>query len=93
MQQMGQDRIQLQSPGGWTEDSASAMTRQTFQAIVMQALQLRPIYREVFILCDIKGYSTSEAAAILAISEAAVTRRLRRARGLMALQSSTSTDS
>jgi len=57
--------------------------RETFQALVMQALQLRRIYREVYILCDIKGYSAAEAAQLLSISEDAVGRRLRRARGQM----------
>jgi DNA-directed RNA polymerase specialized sigma24 family protein len=49
----------------------------------MQALQLRRIYREVFILCDLKGYSHAEAAAILGITEDFVARRLQRARGQM----------
>ncbi len=55
--------------------------QETFQAMVMQALQLRRVYREVYILCDIKGYTPAEAAHLLSISEDAVHRRLRRARG------------
>ena len=57
--------------------------RETFQAMVMQALQLRRVYREVYILCDIKGYTPAEAGHLLNISEDAVNRRLRRARGQM----------
>ena len=49
----------------------------------MQALQLRRSHREVFILCDIRGYSVSEAASILEISEETVVRRLARARDEM----------
>lgn len=56
---------------------------ETFQAMVMQALQLRRVYREVYILCDIKGYTLAEAAHLLNISEDAAHRRLRRARGQM----------
>jgi DNA-directed RNA polymerase specialized sigma24 family protein len=58
---------------------------ETFQALVMQALQLRRIYREVFILRDIRGYSTQETAEILGISEGSVVRRLARARVQMDL--------
>jgi hypothetical protein len=61
--------------------------RETFQALVMQALQLRRIYREVFILCDIKGYSQTETATILNINEDAVGKRLRRARSQMGQES------
>jgi DNA-directed RNA polymerase specialized sigma24 family protein len=46
----------------------------------MQALQMRRIYREAFILCDIKGYSHAEAAAIIGVDEHCVRRRLRSAR-------------
>jgi DNA-directed RNA polymerase specialized sigma24 family protein len=56
---------------------------ETFQALVMQALQLRRSHREVFILCDIRGYSAAEAASILGISEEMVVRRLARARSEM----------
>ena len=56
---------------------------ETFQALVMQALQLRRSHREVFILCDIRGYSVAEAASILEISEESIVRRLARARSEM----------
>jgi DNA-directed RNA polymerase specialized sigma24 family protein len=68
---------------GYNEGSLATTGRETFQALVMQALQLRRIYREVFILCDIKSYTVAETAAILGISEDSVTRRLRRARSQM----------
>ena len=58
---------------------------ENFQALVMQALQMRRTYREVFILCDIRGYSAGETAAILGIHEDSVARRLARARDLMGL--------
>lgn len=63
-----------------TEDSLTRTNHETFQALVMQALQLRRIYREVFILRDIKSYSAEETAAILGISADSVARRLARAR-------------
>ena len=63
-----------------TEDSRAKGKYETFQALVMQALQLRRAHREVFILCDIRGYSSAETASILSISEDSVLRRLARAR-------------
>jgi len=62
------------------EGSLTSAGHETFQSLVMQALQLRRIYREVFILCDIKGYNREETAAILDISVESVARRLARAR-------------
>ncbi len=70
---------------GSTENSVAKGKYETFQALVMQALQLRRTYREVFILCDIRGYTAAEAATILGISEDSVVRRLLRARGEMGL--------
>ena len=66
-------------------DGPTKIDRDTFQALVLQALQLRRVHREVFILCEIKGYSIAETAGILGISEEAVTRRLRQAKGQMRL--------
>jgi DNA-directed RNA polymerase specialized sigma24 family protein len=83
MSEVNQHRFALPPTGTWASGLAAAVDSQSFQSAVMRALQLRPIYREVFILCEIKGYSIPEAAAILCISEAVVTRRLRRARGEM----------
>ena len=68
-----------------TRDSVARGRYDSFQALVMQALQLRRIYREVFILCDIRGYSASETAEILGTSEELVGRRLARARNEMGL--------
>jgi DNA-directed RNA polymerase specialized sigma24 family protein len=58
---------------------------ENFQALVMKALQLRRAFREVFILCDIRGYSAGETATILGISEDSVMRRLEKARDEMGL--------
>jgi DNA-directed RNA polymerase specialized sigma24 family protein len=68
-----------------TKGSSAKGRYQTFQALVMQALQLRRIYREVFILCDIRGYSVTETATILGLGEDSVLRRLARARHEMGL--------
>ncbi|HEY6182543.1 MAG TPA: sigma factor-like helix-turn-helix DNA-binding protein [Terriglobales bacterium] len=66
-----------------TEGPLAKGKYETFQALVMQALQLRRAHREVFILCDIRGYSAAETASILDISEESVVRRLARARSEM----------
>ena len=66
-------------------DSFAKDKYESFQALVMRALQLRRIYREVFILCDIRGYSAAETATILGISEDSALRRLARARNEMGL--------
>ncbi len=54
--------------------------RDALERIVMQAFGLPPVFRKVFLLCDIQGFTAAEAAAILGISPAAVTKRLDRAR-------------
>ncbi|MCC7105111.1 MAG: sigma-70 family RNA polymerase sigma factor [Chloroflexi bacterium] len=45
--------------------------------------RLPPTYREVIVLRDIDGLSTSEAALILELNEATLKTRLQRARGLL----------
>jgi DNA-directed RNA polymerase specialized sigma24 family protein len=77
----------LNKPAATTEthDSIAKARYNSFQALVMQALQLRRIYREAFILCEIRGYSASETASILGITEDSVLRRLARARSEMGL--------
>jgi len=51
-----------------------------FQRIVLHAFGLRPVYRDVLLLCDIQGFTIDEAAAILDIDPSAVSARLDRAR-------------
>ncbi len=46
----------------------------------MQAFRLPSVFRRLFLLCDIQGFTVAEAAVILGISLAAVTKRLDRAR-------------
>jgi len=50
------------------------------ERIVMHAFSLAPALRRAFLLCDIQGFTTAEAAGILGISALAVTIRLERAR-------------
>ena len=50
------------------------------ERIVMQAFSLRPVFRRVFLLCDIQGLTVSQAADVLGISPDAVMARLDRAR-------------
>jgi DNA-directed RNA polymerase specialized sigma24 family protein len=61
-------------------------TDDAFERVVMHAFNLLPIFRKVFLLCDIQGFSVAEAADILGISPAAVSRRLDRARSEMSLR-------
>jgi hypothetical protein len=51
-----------------------------FRRIVGHALGLLPVFRKVFILCAIRGFTIEEAAAVLRTSPAAVALRLARAR-------------
>ncbi len=51
-----------------------------FQGIVMRAFGLRPAFREVFLLCDVQGFTIAETAYLLSISPAVVIKRLHRAR-------------
>ena len=46
----------------------------------MLAFSLRPVFRKVFILCAIQGFTIEETAALLRISPAAAALRLARAR-------------
>ena len=57
-----------------------ATDQDALERIVTHAFGLRPVFRRVFLLCDIQGFTVAEAAAILGISPAAVTTRLDRAR-------------
>ena len=50
------------------------------QAVLMHAMQLPREYREVYVLCDIQGWSITETAAALGIAMDVVIRRLKRAR-------------
>ncbi|HZR67398.1 MAG TPA: sigma factor-like helix-turn-helix DNA-binding protein [Terriglobales bacterium] len=51
-----------------------------FQRLVMHAFSLRSVLRKVFLLCEVRGFTTEEAARILGISPRAATVRLERAR-------------
>ena len=62
--------------------------REAFSAEVRQALEasldsLPAIYRSVFVLRDVEGLSTAEAAECLTVTEEVVKTRLHRARGML----------
>lgn len=57
-----------------------ATDQDALERIVLHALGLRPLFRRVFMLCDIQGFTVVQVADILGISPAAVTARLDRAR-------------
>ena len=59
---------------------AEQRSQDSFQVVVMHAFELRPIFRNVFLLCEIQSFTVDEAAAILGISPNAVALRLDRAR-------------
>src|SRR5438445_2859178 len=46
-----------------------ASERDTFQGLVMEAWGLRPVRREIFLLCAIQGCTVDEATAILDTNE------------------------
>ena len=46
----------------------------------MRALGLDPAFREVFLLCDVQGFTVAETAHILDSTSAAVSEQLDRAR-------------
>jgi len=54
-----------------------------FQRTVIHAFGLRPAWREVFLLCDVQGFTIAEAAIILGLGPAVVTTRLDQARHQM----------
>jgi DNA-directed RNA polymerase specialized sigma24 family protein len=48
--------------------------QEALERIVLHAFGLRPIFRRVFLLCDIQGFTVAKAASILGISSAATAR-------------------
>lgn len=69
-----------------TSTTRNANGQDAFERIVMHAFELRPAFRRAFLLCDIQGFTITEAAAILRISPTAVAVRLDRARREMDLR-------
>jgi DNA-directed RNA polymerase specialized sigma24 family protein len=63
-------------------ESITRMTtdQEALERIVLHAFGLRPMFRRVFLLCDIQGFTVAKAASILGISSTAATARLERAR-------------
>jgi DNA-directed RNA polymerase specialized sigma24 family protein len=51
-----------------------------FQKIILHIFEMRPVYRDALLLCDIQGFTIAEAAAILDICAARLTARLDSAR-------------
>jgi DNA-directed RNA polymerase specialized sigma24 family protein len=54
-----------------------------FRRIVMRALGLDPAFREVFLLCEVQGFTVEETAHILDSTSTQVAEMLRRARQAM----------
>jgi DNA-directed RNA polymerase specialized sigma24 family protein len=66
--------------GGAGSSEPKFNEQDAFQKIVMHAFNLPPAFRKTFLLCDIRGFTVEETAAVLRISPLAVTLRLNRAR-------------
>jgi len=67
--------------GDWTERAEDPVLQQEARVVIEAAVdKLEEIYRTVFTLRDIQGFSTEETAGILDLSIAAVKTRLHRAR-------------
>jgi len=68
----------------WHDDPAKIYAKQQMREIVETAIQSLPtIYREAFVLRDVEGLTSQEAAAALGIGLSAVKTRLLRARLMM----------
>ncbi len=68
----------------WHDDPEKLYAKEEMRQIVEKAIQsLPPIYREVFVLRDVEGLSTKEAAETLGLGVSAVKTRLLRARLMM----------
>jgi RNA polymerase sigma-70 factor (ECF subfamily) len=68
----------------WHDDPENLYTKEEMRQIVEKAIQsLPPIYREAFVLRDVEGLSTEEAAETLGLGVSALKTRLLRARLMM----------
>ncbi len=68
----------------WREIPSEELERQEMKLLLQDAVALLPpIYREIFILRDVEGLNTGEAADVLKISVASAKVRLHRARLMM----------
>jgi RNA polymerase sigma-70 factor (ECF subfamily) len=76
----GEDRV-AREIAAWDENPEERYTREEMNQILTSAIEgLAPIYRAVFVLRDVDGLSTEEAAEALDLSVPAVKSRLLRAR-------------
>lgn len=65
----------------WSEDPSDNLLRSELKTVIEEAVhELPPLYRMVFNLRDMEGFSTEETAAIMDITPQAVKTRLHRAR-------------
>lgn len=68
----------------WHEDPEKKYAKEEIRQIVEEAIQsLPPIYREAFVLRDVQGLTTEEAAEALGVAIPALKSRLLRARLMM----------
>ncbi|WP_446742065.1 sigma-70 family RNA polymerase sigma factor [Silvibacterium acidisoli] len=68
----------------WREIPSETLERAEVRSLLENAVKALPeIYRQVFLLRDVEGFSVSEAAEALKISEVAVKVRLHRARMML----------
>jgi DNA-directed RNA polymerase specialized sigma24 family protein len=51
-----------------------------FQRTVMRAFRLDPVSRDIYLLCDIQGFTSREVAFVLGMSLGEITARLDHAR-------------
>ncbi|HVP48319.1 MAG TPA: sigma-70 family RNA polymerase sigma factor [Bryobacteraceae bacterium] len=76
----GEDKV-AREIAAWDENPEQRYTREEMNQILTAAIEgLAPIYRAVFVLRDVDGLSTEEAAEALDLSVPAVKSRLLRAR-------------
>ncbi len=75
------EEIERRALTDWSRDPVSDLLDREAEKLLKGAIEELPdIYRTVFVLRDLEGLSTREVSELLAISEANVKMRLRRAR-------------
>ena len=82
--QVSDERVMPRELHDWHDDPSKVYDKQQIREFVERAIQSLPtIYREAFVLRDVQGLTSEEAAAALGIGVSALKTRLLRARLMM----------
>ena len=81
---LGDDASIVREIEDWDDNPEQRYAKAELESIVSNAIgKLPPAYRAVYVLRDVEGLSSDEAAALLGLSVAAIKSRVRRARLMM----------